>query len=113
MMILYGIQNCDTVKKARQWLASRGHDCRFHDFRVDGLDAPLLERLEGSLGWENLLNRRGTSWRNLGEADRANLDRERALALMLAHPTIIKRPVLETGKIILIGFTPDYYANEL
>jgi len=113
MYILYGIKNCDTVKKARAWLSSRGHEYRFHDFRVDGLDASLLERLEESLGWENLLNRRGTSWRKLDEAARENLDRERALALMLAHPTIVKRPVLETDAKILIGFTPEYYANEL
>lgn len=113
MYILYGIKNCDMCKKAREWLSSRGHEYRFHDFRVDGLDASLLERFETRLGWEKLLNRRGTSWRKLDEAARENLNREKALALMLAHPTIIKRPVLETGAKIMIGFTPDYYANEL
>jgi arsenate reductase len=113
MLILYGIKNCDTVKKARQWLESQGHEYHFHDFRTDGLDSCLLERFEMNLGWETLLNRRGTSWRKLEESARDNLDRETALALMLDHPTIIKRPVLEAGGKTLIGFTPDYYASEL
>ncbi len=113
MITLYGIKNCDTVRKARQWLESRGVEYRFHDFRADGLQAGLLERLEAGLGWENMLNRRGTSWRKLEESRRENLDRGKALALMLDQPALIKRPVLETGTKILIGFSPDHYANEL
>jgi Spx/MgsR family transcriptional regulator len=112
-MILYGIKNCDTVKKARAWLEGRGHTYRFHDFRADGLDAALLERLESALGWEALLNRRGTTWRKLEESQRDDVDRQKALSLMLAHPSVIKRPVLETGGKTLIGFTPDYYGGEL
>ncbi len=113
MIILYGIKNCGTVKKARQWLETEGHLYRFHDFRADGLNEVLLEQLEAALGWESLLNRRGTSWRNLDEHQRENLDRPKAISLMLNHPTLIKRPVLETGTKTLIGFTPDEYALEL
>lgn len=113
MTTLYGIKNCDTVKKARAWLDSQGIKYRFHDFRADGLSAGLLEDLEKPLGWETLLNKRGTTWRKLEEAQRENLDRAKAMALMLAQPSLIKRPVLQTGDKTLIGFTPDYYASEL
>jgi len=113
MTILYGIKNCDTVKKARNWLTAQGIEYCFHDFRADGLSSELLETLEAKLGWETLLNRRGTTWRKLEESQRENLDRTKALALMLAQPSLIKRPVLETGTKTLIGFTPDYYATEL
>jgi Spx/MgsR family transcriptional regulator len=113
MITLYGIHNCDTVKKARAWLGERGLAYRFHDFRADGLDLPLLERMERALGWESLLNRRGTTWRNLAEPDRHDLDRAKALRLMLAHPTVIKRPVLEINDKMIIGFSPDTYAQEL
>jgi arsenate reductase (glutaredoxin) len=112
-MILYGIKNCDTIKKARAWLSAQGLAYRFHDFRADGLDAVLLEAFEQAVGWETLLNRRGTSWRALSEAQRTDVDRERALALMLAHPALIKRPVLSAGARILVGFTPENYAMEL
>ena len=110
---LYGIKNCDTVKKARQWLEQQGIDYRFHDFRVDGLDTALLERIEASLGWEAMLNRRGTTWRKLQEAERENLNQEKALTLMLSHPTVIKRPVLESGGKMAIGFSPDEYLQIL
>jgi len=113
MIILYGIKNCETVRKARQWLEQHDFEYRFHDFRVDGLEAMRLERLEAVVGWELLLNRRGTSWHKLDESERENLDRDKALALMLDHPTLIKRPVLETGTKTLIGFSPDYYGSEL
>ncbi len=113
MITLYGIKNCDTVKKARQWLETRGIEYRFHDFRTDDLELLLLERLEAQFGWENLLNKRGTTWRKLAESQRENLDRGKALALMLDQPSLLKRPVLETGAKTLVGFTPDYYANEL
>jgi len=113
MTPLYGIKNCDTVKKARHWLEAQGHEYRFHDFRADGLSPELLDKLEARLGWETLLNRRGTTWRKLEEAQRENLDRAKAMALMLAQPSLIKRPVLEAAGKTLIGFTPDYYASEL
>lgn len=101
-LTLYGIATCDACRKARQTLESRGRASRFHDLRTDGLDPLLLERMEIGLGWENLLNRRSTTWRALPEAARAPLDRTRALALMLEHPALIKRPVIEdAGKFFL------------
>jgi arsenate reductase (glutaredoxin) len=112
-MILYGIKNCDTVKKARAWLSAEGIEYRFHDFRADGLDAATLETFEAVVGWETLLNRRGTSWRGLSEEQRADVDRDKALALMLAHPTLIKRPVLCVDAKIMVGFTPETYTLEL
>lgn len=113
MTILYGIKNCDTVKKARAWLETQGVGYRFHDFRADGLSPELLDKLEAALGWETLLNRRGTTWRKLAEDRRENIDRAQAMALMLEQPSLIKRPVLDTGTKTLIGFTSDYYAREL
>ncbi|MGZ8217060.1 ArsC family reductase [Methylomagnum sp.] len=108
---LYGIKNCDTCRKARAWLDQQGIAHRFHDFRADGLNAALLESLETQLGWEALLNRRGTTWRGLPETDRDGVDRDKALALMLAHPALIKRPVLVVGDRILVGFSPAQYAQ--
>ncbi len=113
MTTLYGIKNCDTVKKARAWLEAQGMAYQFHDFRKEGLDAPLLEKWEAKLGWEALLNKRGTSWRKLDESQREGVDRVKAMALMLDQPSLIKRPVLETVTKTLIGFTADYYADEL
>jgi arsenate reductase len=110
---LYGIKNCDTVKKAKAWLDAHQINYRFHDFRTDGLSAELLEQFEAALGWETLLNQRGTTWRKLDLSQRENLDRSKAMGLMLAQPSLIKRPVLYTGTKTLIGFTPDYYASEL
>jgi Spx/MgsR family transcriptional regulator len=113
MTTLYGIKNCGTVNKARGWLQAQGVEHRFHDFRADGLSAELLEQLEAALGWETLLNRRGATWRKLAASQREPIDRAKAMALMLAQPSLIKRPVLDTGAKTLIGFTPDYYASEL
>lgn len=110
---LYGLKNCDTCRKARVWLDQQSHAHRFHDFRADGLDADLLAQFEAALGWEALLNRRGTTWRGLPEADRDGVDRDKALALMLAHPALIKRPVLMAGDKILVGFSADQYAQTL
>lgn len=109
MTTLYGIKNCDTVKKARLWLESHAVAYTFHDFRTDGLNSELLETLESALGWETLLNRRGTTWRKLEEGQRDELDRDKAMALMLAQPSLIKRPVLVTAGKILCGYTPDDY----
>jgi arsenate reductase len=113
MLTLYGLKNCDTCRKARTWLDQRGLPHRFHDFRADGLDSELLEQFEQVLGWEALLNRRGTTWRVLPEADRADLDRGKALALMLAHPALVKRPLLVAEGRTLLGFSPDQYAKAL
>lgn len=97
MITLHGIPNCDSVKKARAALEAQGLDHRFRDFKKAPPTAAELARWADALGWEALLNRRGTTFRGLGEAERADLDRERALALMQAHPSLIKRPVVETA----------------
>ncbi|QJD29844.1 arsenate reductase [Methylococcus geothermalis] len=96
-IVVYGIARCDACCKARRTLERQGLAFRFHDFRADGLDRPLLERMEIALGWDNLLNRRSTTWRELPEPDRAPLNRVRALELMLEYPTLIKRPVIESA----------------
>lgn len=113
MYILYGIKNCDTVKKARQWLLKNRIDYQFHDFRIDGLDIALLEQLESAIGWKNMLNQRSTSWRQLSDSEKSSLSRDKAITLMLETPTLIKRPVIDTGKKMLIGFKPQDYQTEL
>ncbi|MBL0402448.1 ArsC family reductase [Microvirga aerilata] len=106
---LYGIKNCDTMKKARAWLDGRGAPYTFHDYKTEGIDAARLESWAQSVGWETLLNRAGTTFRKLPEADRANLDESRALALMLHQPSMIKRPVLDLDGRLLVGFKPEQY----
>ncbi|HBZ14169.1 MAG TPA: ArsC family reductase [Pantoea sp.] len=109
--VMYGIKNCDTIKKARNSLASSGIDYRFHDYRVDGLDDALLQSFIDQLGYEALLNTRGTTWRKLPEAERAAVnDAESAKAVMLAQPAIIKRPVLASPQgDLLVGFNDSLY----
>jgi len=109
MITIYGIRNCDTMKKAMRWLDQQGVEYRFHDYRKDGLDAATLKAWEKELGWELLLNRRGQLWRKLPQAQRDNIDRELALELMLANPGIIKRPLLDLGKRRVVGFSPEAY----
>ena len=111
MVMLYGIKNCDTIRKARRWLADNGIEYRFHDFRADGISAKLLAPWIEELGWETLINRRGTTWRQLSAAQRDGLDRATALDLMLKHPTLIRRPVLEIDKRHYVGFKDDQYAQ--
>ena len=107
---LHGIANCDTVKKARRWLDDEGVDHAFHDFRKDGLDADRVNGWIDALDdWGALVNRRGTTWRKLAEAERENLDRERAVALMVEHPAVVKRPVLVRGDLVLVGFDETMY----
>ncbi len=105
MIVMHGLKNCDTCRKALKWLAAEARDHRFHDLRADGLDAATLDRWTAAVGWETLLNRRGTTWRKLPEAETTEIDEARAKALMLTHPALIKRPVFETadGRII-VGF---------
>ncbi len=110
MTTLYGIKNCDTVRKARQWLDAHGIDYTFHDLRSDGVSEADLRRWADAVGWETLLNRRSTTWRQLPASAREGIDAERAIALMREHPTLIKRPVLQTGETLLVGFKPDDYA---
>ncbi|MGH8557165.1 MAG: ArsC family reductase [Methylococcales bacterium] len=112
MLKIYGIKNCDTVKRSRNWLEQHGYEYSFHDFREHGLNAELLNRLVEKIGWDNLINRRSTSWRELPESDRENLDEEKAKHLMLDHPTLIKRPVIEHDNRFAAGFSPDFFAGE-
>jgi Spx/MgsR family transcriptional regulator len=113
MVTIYGIRNCDTIKKARRWLEANNVDYRFHDYRADGISADMLDRFEQSLGWQALLNTRGTTWRKLSDAERDNINQERALALLLKHPAMIKRPVLEVDDRLLLGFSETDYQQAL
>jgi arsenate reductase (glutaredoxin) len=106
-LTLYGIPNCDTVKKARVWLDGEGHDYTFHDYKKAGIEEARLRGWVDQVGWEKLLNRAGTTFRKLPEADKADLNADKAVALMLAQPSMIKRPVVETGGTLLLGFKPE------
>ncbi|MFL5022811.1 MAG: ArsC family reductase [Microvirga sp.] len=106
---LYGIKNCDTMKKARAWLDAKGVPYAFHDYKVEGIDRPRLEAWAGGVRWETLLNRSGMTFRTLPDSDKAGLDERKAIALMLAQPSMIKRPVLDLNGRILVGFKPELY----
>ncbi|MET1077569.1 MAG: ArsC family reductase [Pseudomonas sp.] len=110
---LYGIKACDTMKKARTWLDEHGAAYDFHDYKSLGADPLQLERWCNEHGWQTLLNRAGTTFRKLDEAQKADLDQAKAIALMLAQPSMIKRPVLDLGERTLVGFKPDLYAMAL
>ncbi|NIJ19454.1 Spx/MgsR family transcriptional regulator [Sphingomonas naasensis] len=110
---MYGIKNCDTIKKARDWLAGHAIAYDFHDYKTAGIDAASLARWIAAEGWETVLNRAGTTFRKLDDADKVGLDAAKATALMLAQPSMIKRPVLEHPGGLLIGFAPDRYARAL
>ena len=107
---IYGIKACDTMKKARAWLDDHGVAYAFHDYKAAGIDRASLERWAGQVGWEVLLNRSGTTFRKLAEADKADLNQDKAIALMLEQPSMIKRPVLDVDGQLLVGFKPDAYA---
>jgi arsenate reductase len=107
---IYGIKNCDTMKKARAWLDQRGVAYAFHDYKSAGVERGTLERWARETGWETLLNRAGTTFRKLPDAAKTNLDQRKASKLMLEQPSMIKRPVLEHGKSLLVGFSPEKYA---
>ena len=107
---IYGIKNCDTMKKARTWLEAHKVKADFHDYKVAGIDKPTLEGWVKKVGWEVLLNRAGTTFKKLPEADKDGLTEKKAIALMLAQPSMIKRPVLETGGKLIVGFKPEIYA---
>jgi len=110
-MIVYGIRNCDTMKKARAWLDGHGIAYEFHDYKVSGITSQKLKDWVAKAGWEKLLNRSGTTFRRLPDADKENLDARKAVALMLREPSMIKRPVLEKGRTLLVGFDPQEYAK--
>ncbi len=108
---IYGIKSCDTMKKARAALDAAGIDYRFHDYKIAGVDPAQLRGWVATAGWEKLLNRAGTSFRKLPDADKLDLDADKAVALMLANPSMIKRPVLDHQGTLIIGFDPGFYAT--
>lgn len=112
-LCLYGIKACDTMKKARTWLDQQGLSYDFHDYKSAGIDRAHLEAWCDEHGWQIVLNRAGTTFRKLEDAQKADLDQAKAIELMLAQPSMIKRPVLDRGDKTLIGFKPDIYAAEL
>ncbi|WOK37620.1 ArsC family reductase [Sphingomonas sp. C3-2] len=110
---MYGIKNCDTIKKARTWLEGQGVAYDFHDYKASGIDAGSLRTWVDEHGWEKILNRAGTTFRKLPEDARADLDADKAIALMIAQPSMIKRPVLDLGDTCLVGFKADQYEAAL
>jgi Spx/MgsR family transcriptional regulator len=111
VVMMYGIPNCDSIKKARAWLDSRGISCRFHNYKKEGVDAAQLSLWVERLGWEALLNKRGTTWRKLADEKKEGINRERAILLMCENPSMIKRPVLIVAETIEIGFSEQKYAG--
>ena len=111
MITIYGIPNCDTIKKARNWLKDNGIDYEFHDYKKLGVPEKELKAWVKQLGWETLLNKRGTTWRKLDEKTKDSVDEKSAINIMLDNPSIIKRPVLSQGKTLLVGFKADEYAQ--
>ena len=109
---IYGIKNCDTMKKARTWLDDHGVAYAFHDYKTEGIDKASLERWAKEVGWEILLNRAGTTFRKLPDAQREGVTEKKAIALMLEQPSMIKRPVLDVGGKLLVGFKPEAYAKQ-
>jgi arsenate reductase (glutaredoxin) len=113
-IIIYGIKNCDTMKKARAWLDKRGIAYAFHDYKTAGIERERLEQWSKKVGWETLLNRAGTTFRKLSDKDKNNLDAKTAIALMLVQPSMIKRPVLDLGDDkLLVGFKPEIYSEAM
>ncbi|MFN4281443.1 MAG: ArsC family reductase [Alphaproteobacteria bacterium] len=110
---IYGIKNCDTMKKARTWLDKAGVEYSFHDYKTAGIDKATLETWSGKVGWEVLLNKAGTTFKKLPDADKANVTEKKAVALMMAQPSMIKRPVLDIGGKLLVGFKPADYEKAL
>lgn len=104
---IYGIKNCDTMKKARAWLDQQGVDYRFHDYRQDGVPEPALRQWIAALGWDTVINRRGTTWRKLDPEVRENMDADAAAEQALANPSLIKRPILQTDDHLRAGFNAD------
>jgi len=105
MIVVHGLKNCDTCRKAMKWLEGEGMEARLHDVRADGLEPGQLDRWIAAAGWETLLNRRGTTWRKLSDAEKDGVDASKARALMLEHPALIKRPVFEADGKIVVGFS--------
>ena len=112
MITVYGIKNCDTVKKACSWLKKNNIEYQFHDFRKDGLTQSKIKQWANLVDWEILLNRRGTTWRKLSEKERASINKTKAIKFMAEHPTLIKRPVIEHKCKVIVGFSPDNYQQQ-
>jgi arsenate reductase len=110
---IYGIKNCDTMKKARVWLDSHGVAYSFYDYKAEGIDKARLQRWAKEVGWETLLNRAGTTFRKLDDAAKEGLNESKAIALMLEQPSMIKRPVLDLGGKLVVGFKPEIYAKDV
>jgi arsenate reductase (glutaredoxin) len=110
---IYGIKNCDTMKKARAWLDAHGIAYAFHDYKAAGIERARLESWAREVGWEKLINRAGTTFRKLPEKDRDGLTQRKAIALMLGQPSVIKRPVLDVDGRLLVGFKPEEYEKTL
>jgi Spx/MgsR family transcriptional regulator len=108
---IHGLATCDTTRAARKWLDAKGVAYRFHDVREDGLTKAMVEGWIKVLGWEKVLNKASTTWRELPDKDKQNVDEKRAVALLLAHPTLVKRPVLDDAGKLTLGFKPDLYAG--
>jgi arsenate reductase len=108
---VYGIKACDTMKKARAWLEAHGVAYAFHDYKTQGVERGQLQRWAEAVGWETLLNRAGTTFRKLPDADKTGLDEGKAIALMLAQPSMIKRPVVDAEGGLIVGFKPETYAK--
>lgn len=111
MLTVYGIKNCDTVKKARKWLEAQGIDYQFHDFREDGLDKKELNNWVEQLGWEAIVNKRSTTWRNLSDKEKDISAKSQAIKLLLDNPTLIKRPVVVKNKTVLVGFKEEEFSK--
>ena len=109
---IYGIKNCDTMKKARAWLDGRDIAYEFHDYKSAGIERGTLEGWAHDAGWETLLNRAGTTFRKLPDKDRVNVGETKAIALMVEQPSMIKRPVLDAGGKLIVGFKPETYAKQ-
>ncbi len=109
MLTIYGIPSCDTCRKARKWLTENNREHTFHDLRQDGLDIQMLDRWAKTLDWQKLLNTRSLTWRKIPEVDRAGMTKNRAMALMIEQPTLVKRPVLECEEFVAVGFTAANY----
>lgn len=111
--LVYGIKNCDTVKKALKWLEANRLQPQLHDYRTDGLDSEWLKQMEAEFGWENLINKRSTTWRNLDESIKNSLNREVALKILIERPTLIKRPIIIKNDVYLLGFNEKEYQARL
>jgi len=109
MMTLYGIANCDKIKQTKRWLDAAAVTYQFHDYRKAGLTPAQLKKWVSQLGWQALLNRRGRTWKTLDESDKLAINEERAIDLMVTYPALIKRPLLDTGKQVILGYDPDRY----